>query len=204
MRKSLILLVGLLVAIGFVMAQAQEEPTKAKAEQKEMEMMMPPKPGPELAKLDVFLGTWSGDEVLNFPQMPPNTKTKATIVTKKALGGMYIMGSYKGGWEVDGKWTDFEGMSLTTYDATKKTYREWWFDSMGPGSESQGKWVDDKTYVSESSGEMMGKPYKQRSTTIIVSPTKHTMKMEMDMGEGWFTSMEGTYTKQADGKKASK
>ena len=113
------------------------------------------------------------------------------------------MGSYKGGWEVDGKWVDFEGMSLTTYDVNKQTYREWWFDSMGWGGESQGKWVDDRTYVAESSGDMGGQPYKQRGTTIIVSPTKHTSKMEWDTGQGWVTTMEGTYTKQAE-KKANK
>ncbi|EQB63503.1 MAG: hypothetical protein RBG1_1C00001G1082 [candidate division Zixibacteria bacterium RBG-1] len=203
MRKSLAILLVLVLATALVVAVAQDKPAKSKSEQEAMPMGMPPMPTAELAKLDVFLGTWSGDETINFPGMPPNTKTKSTIVTKKTLGGMYIMGSYKGGWEVDGKKTDFEGMSLTTYDAMKQTYREWWFDSMGWGSESQGKWVDDKTYVAESSGDMGGQPFKQRGTTNIVSPTKHTTKMEMDMGQGWVTTMEGTYTKQAE-KKANK
>lgn len=204
MRKSLAVLLVLLLGITLVAAGPGDKDKKSSEKPGEMSMGMPTMPTEELAKMDVFVGTWSGEEVMNFPGMPPNTKTKSTMVTKKALGGMYIMSNYKGGWEgADGKWVDFEGMSLTTYDVNKQTYREWWFDSMAPGSESQGKWVDDKTYMAESSGDMGGQPFKQRGTTNIVSATKHTSKMEMDMGQGWVTVMEGTYTKQAE-KKAGK
>jgi len=204
MRKSLAILLVLLLGVTLLIALAGDKDKKSKEKPGEMSMGMPAMPKAELAKLDQFVGTWSGDEVMNFPGMPPNTKTKATITGKKILGGMYVMSNYKGGWEgADGKWVDFEGMSLTTYDATKGTYREWWFDSMsGSGSESKGKWLDDKTYYGESSGDMGGQPFQQRSNTKIISPTKYTMKMEWDMGQGWMTVMEGTYTKQAE-KKAS-
>lgn len=200
MRKSLVGLLVLLLGITLVIALAGDKDKKSSEKPGEMTMGMPPMPTAELAKMEVFLGTWSGEEVLNFPQMPPNTKTKSTFVTKKVLGGRFFMSTYKSGWEMDGKWVDFEGMSLSTYDPVKKSYREWWFDSDGAASESKGRWADDKTYVAESSGEMMGQSYQSRGTTKIVSSTKHVMKMEMDMGEGWFTAMEGTYTKQAPAK----
>ena len=204
MRKIIAAIAVLLVAVALIVVLAGDKGDKSKEKPQEMSMGMPAMPTAELAKMDVFVGTWSGDEVINFPGMPPNTKTKSTIVTKKILGGRYFMGTYKGGWEgEDGKWVDFEGISISTYDPVKQTYREWWFDSDGAASESQAKWADDKTYMAESSGEMGGQPYQSRGTTKIVSPTKHVMKMEMDMGQGWTTVMEGTYTKQAE-KKASK
>lgn len=205
MRKSLALLLVFLLGIALVVAVADDKASKSKSEQEAMSMGMPPMPTAELAKLDVFLGLWSGDLVMNFPGMPPGGKITSTVVYKKALNGMYIMGNHKSSWGEGDKKTTFEGLSMWTYDPMKQTYQQWWFDSMAPkGEDSQGNWVDDKTYVSESSGESMGKPYKGRFTTLIVSPSKYTTKMEMDNGQGWFTMMEGTYTKQADGKKASK
>lgn len=204
MRKSIAILLVIGVATALLLAVAGDKDKKSQEKPQEMSMGMSTMPTAELAKMEVFLGTWSGDEVLNFPGMPPNTKTKSTFVTKKVLGGRFFMSTYKSGWEgQDGKWVDFEGMSLSTYDPLKKTYREWWFDSDGTASESQGRWADDKTYVAESSGEMGGQPYQSRGTTKIVSSAKHVMTMEMDMGQGWTTVMEGTYTKQAE-KKASK
>lgn len=205
MRKSLAVLLVLLLGITLVIALAGDKDKKSSEKPGEMPMGMPPMPTAELAKLDVFVGTWNGDETLNFPGMPPGSKSKSTKVTKKALNGMCIMGSYKSSWGEGDKKTNFEGLSIWTYDPMQKTYREWWFDSMAPGGqESQGKWVDDKTYVSEYSGENMGQPYKGRFTTVVVSSSKYTTKIEMDNGQGWYTMMSGTYTKQGEVKKASK
>lgn len=194
MRKSLLVLAVGLFAVTSIVAQ-QEQSKSNKPAEPSMEMMMP-KPGPELAKLDYFLGTWTGEETMNSPGMPPGSKNKSKTVTKRGIGGMFLVGDYTSSMGEGKNAMKFAGHSLWTYDPQKKGYRHWWFDSFGDGQETPGNWVDDKTYVGETSYEMMGQQVKQRQTYAILSPTQFTMKIEMDNGQGWMTFLEGTYTKQ--------
>ena len=201
MRKILFVLTLSLIALTVTVAQQPEKSKSSQPEGQSMGMMMP-KPGPEIAKLDYFIGTWMGEETVNFPGMPPGIKSKSKIVTKRGMGGMFLVSDYAFTWGEGDMKGDMEAHFLWTYDAQKQSYRIWGFDSWGNATEMSGKWADDKTFVDEVSTEYGGQPVKMRDTYTLVSPTTCKLKSEMDMGQGWQTGMEGTYTKQGKTKKS--
>lgn len=186
--------------VGFVAgaAVAQEPGKTGKPEEKQLIEMARPGPGPEIAKLDYFVGTWMGEETLSFPGMPRPMKSKSKYVAQWRIGGKFLVADYSTTMS-DGKTEQkLEAHALWTYDPKKGNYRLWGFDSWGNAGELLGNWTDDKTFVTETSTEMGGQPMKLRDTYTIVSPTKCILKGEMDIGQGWQTIMAATYTKQGD------
>ena len=134
-----------------------------------------PKPGPEHKSLAKKEGTWT--TVMKAGGM----EHKGTVTLKMELGGLWLVGSL----ESDLNGQKFFGKSLDTYDARKKKYVSYWFDSMGTAPLAmEGNFDKEKkvlTMVGEGPG-MDGKPTKWRSVSKM--PDADTIHMSMYVGDG--------------------
>ena len=84
--------------------------------------------------LDMSLGNWKGVMIVHKAKWNPKEIRQTSVSScVRVLGGRFTMN--KGGGS-DG----VTGLTLTTYDTTRKCYRCWYFDSKGSGVEMQGKW----------------------------------------------------------------
>ena len=94
----------------------------------------PPKP-PELRELDRIVGTWD-TEVVFRPAIwaPEERRFKGKVTSAWILDGRFLR-------EDGNSLGEGIGHSVTwTYDAKAKSYREWYFDSMGIAIEWRGGW----------------------------------------------------------------
>ena len=90
------------------------------------------KPGPEHAKLDPLVGTWTYTcKFWMDPSKPPMEST-GTIERKWVLGNRFLEEKYVGT-TFDGK-PGFEGRGLLGYDNAQKKYTTSWACNMGTGT----------------------------------------------------------------------
>jgi len=154
--------------------------------------MGPPKPGPELKKLDYFVGSWtSTGDTKPSPEGPGGPMTLQTDA-KWMDGGFFVLenSSYK---TAMGNGT---GMSFIGYDPQEKVYTYSEFDSTGETVHAKGT-VDGDTWTWTSEMKMGPQTAKTRFTEKIVSPTSYTFKFEVSPdGTTWNTMMDGKATKK--------
>jgi hypothetical protein len=154
-----------------------------------------PKPGPEVKKLEYFVGSWTVEATIG--QGPWGAGGKFTSQDKNDWmpGGFFLEGhsDFKMPPEVGGDGTEIAYMG---YDTDKNLYTFDAFSSQGRHQVSQGTFSGDTwTWNSEASYE--GTDIKQKMTMKIVSPTVYNMKFEISMdGTTWMTFMEGKATKK--------
>jgi hypothetical protein len=154
--------------------------------------MEPPKPAPEIKKLDMFAGTWNleGD-------LKPGAMGQGGTMTEHETcawmeGGFFLVcnTSFKSSMG-DGTGTSFLGYST---DDKIYTYRE--FNSWGEFDDSKGS-IDGDTWTWTSDEKMGEKTMKGRFTMKIVTPASYTFHFEMSPdGSAWTTIMDGKATKE--------
>ncbi len=97
------------------------------------ESAAPPVP-PETKVLEQFVGTWETESTAKVAEWTPKeVKATGSIKCAWALGGRFVQG----------KGTDSQSgevQSHWTYDANKKTYRMWFFNSDGVVVQWIGQW----------------------------------------------------------------
>lgn len=146
-----------------------------------------PKPAPEFAVLKKLEGTWT--TTMNFGGM----ESKGTTTYKVDLGGLWLTGTLES--ELFG--AKFMGKSLDTYDANKKKYTSFWFDSMGTAPViTEGAYDAAKktlTMTGEGPG-MDGKPQKYKSTNEFKDDD--TLLMTMYMGDAKEAAFTVTYKRK--------
>ena len=154
----------------------------------QMEM---PKPGPEVKKLDMFVGSWTLDGDMKATSMGPAGKMTETEKCEWMDGGFFIVchadfkGSMGGG----------SGITVMGYSTEDKiyTYRE--FNSWGEFTDSKGT-VDGDTWTWTNDEKMNGMTMKGRFIMKITSATSYNFSYEMsDDGAKWTNVMEGKATK---------
>ena len=109
-----------------------------------------PKPGAEHAKLQRFVGSWIGDEILAPSPWGPGGPAVGRSHMRVALDGMAMLMDYEE--EKDGVIV-FRGHGVFGVDPQSGEALWWWFDNMGipPLSPSRGTWDGDTlTFVSSS------------------------------------------------------
>src|SRR5208283_2062405 len=150
-----------------------------------------PKPGPELKKLDYFMGTWKMDGDMKPSPYGPGGKFSGTDHNEWMTGGFFLVT------HSDSKSSMGEGKGLAVmgYNTDDKVYTYHAFDSMGEAISATGA-VQGDTWTWHSEDKMGGKVMKGRYTVNVLSPSSYTFKFEMasDTGE-WNTIMEGKATK---------
>ncbi len=136
-----------------------------------------PKPGPEHAKLQEFVGSW--DAVMEMA----GQKTKATANYKSICGGMWLASDFEG--DLGG--IKFQGHGVDGYNQHKKKYVGMWVDSMSSAPLHMEGDYDPKSKLVVMSGESVGpdgKPQKFKATTEHKDKDHFTFKMYMVQPDG--------------------
>jgi len=153
------------------------------------------KPGPEVKKLDYFVGTWTTEATIAPGPWGAGGKFTGTDTTEWMVGDFFAVGhsDFKMPPELggDGKATSYMGYNtdenVYTYDA---------FNSQGRRESSKGSLTGD-TWTWNSSQTYGGQDIKQKLTIKVLSPTSYSMKFEISMdGTTWTTFMDGKATKK--------
>jgi Protein of unknown function (DUF1579) len=148
------------------------------------------KPGPELKKLDVFVGMWTLDGTVKPGMMGSGGTMTENEKCEWMEGGFYLV------CHSDSKSTmgNSVGLSVMGYSADDRayTYRE--FNSSGEFNDSKGT-VDGDTWTWTSA--MAGSTMKGRFTIQVTSATSYTFVFDMsEDGAKWSTVMEGKASKK--------
>jgi hypothetical protein len=152
-----------------------------------MAQMGAPKPGPEVKKLETFVGTWTLDGTMKPGAMGPGGSMTENEKCEWMEGGFYVVchANYKS------SMGNGSGLSVMGYSTDDKayTYRE--FNSFGEFEDSKGS-VDGDTWTWNSDEKMDGKTMKSRFTMKMTSATSYNFVFEMsDDGTKWATVMDG-------------
>jgi hypothetical protein len=152
----------------------------------------PPKPGPELKKLDVFVGTWTLDGAMKPGAMGAGGTMTETEKCDWMDGGFFLVchSDYKS------TMGNGVGLSVMGYSADDKvyTYRE--FNSFGEFDDSRGTF-DGDTWTWTNDEKMDGKTMKGRFTIHMTSAASYTFVFDMSQdGTKWSTVMDGKATKK--------
>lgn len=151
-----------------------------------------PKPGPEVKRLQYYVGTWTTVFELKPGPMGSGGKTTAVDRSQWMPGGFFVETRTEG----NGTMGVLKGLAIMGYDAVEKVYTYDAFNNFGEADHFKGT-VQGDTWTWNSEGMMSGKPTKMRFTAKEVSPTMYTMKFEIAADSDWTTVMEGKATKNA-------
>ena len=154
--------------------------------------MQPPKPGPEVKKLDVFVGTWILDGNMKPGMMGPGGSMTENEKCEWMDGGFYLVchSDYKS------TMGNGVGLSVMGYSADDKayTYRE--FNSFGEFEDSKGI-LDGDTWTWTSEEKMGTMTMKGRFTIKVTAATSYNFTFEMSQdGTKWGTVMDGKASKK--------
>ncbi|HEY7401944.1 MAG TPA: DUF1579 family protein [Candidatus Angelobacter sp.] len=176
-RASIFALLAVICAAMF--ASAQQPPA-------------PPKPAPELAKLNYFLGDWKVEGDAKPSPMGPGGKFTGTSRNEWMPGKFFIVLHTTGDMAAMGK---VIGHAYLGYDPEEKTYTYHEFNSVGEAVSAKGN-VQGDTWTWTNEEKMQGKVMKGRFTEKVTSPTSYDFKFEASMDGGPFqTLMEGKATR---------
>lgn len=175
MKRGRMILAATLVLAAVAMAQTE-----------------PPKPGPELKKLDVFVGSWALDGNMKPGAMGPGGAMTESEKCEWMQGDFYLVchSDYKS------SMGNGVGLSVMGYSADDKayTYRE--FNSFGEFDDSRGT-VDGDTWTWTSDEKMGGTTMKGRFTMKMTSATSYSFTFDMSQdGTKWSTVMDGKASKK--------
>jgi hypothetical protein len=153
-------------------------------------------PGPELKKLDYFLGTWNSEGTISPGPWGAGGKFTATVTNEWMLGNFFVEGhsDFKMPPEVGG---DGKSVSFLGYDTEQNRYTFDEFNSQGRRESSIGTLIAD-TWTWTSSQTYSGQDVNQKMTMKAISPTSYSLKFEvsLDGGKTWITFMEGKASKK--------
>jgi len=154
----------------------------------QMEM---PKPGPEVKKLDMFVGSWTLDGDMKATSMGPGGKMTETEKCEWMEGGFFVVCHA----DFKGSMGSGSGITVMGYSTEDKiyTYRE--FNSWGEFTDSKGT-VDGDTWTWTNDEKMGNMTMKGRFTMKITSSTSYNFTYEMsEDGTKWTNVLEGKATK---------
>lgn len=121
------------LALTFLTASTWAEDKDAKSPEELLKALEEAgKPGPEHARLQPLVGSWSYTAKFWMDPSQPPIETKGTIERKFVLGNRFLEERVTGT-GFDGK-PGFEGLGLLGYDNGRKQYTSSWSCSMGTGT----------------------------------------------------------------------
>jgi hypothetical protein len=152
-------------------------------------------PGPEVKKLDYFVGSWMTEGTI--AQGPWGAGGKFTGSGKAEwMPGNFFVQSHseaKMPPEIGG---DTQSVMIIGYDSQQNTYTSDRYSSLGQHESSKGTLSGD-TWTWTSSSNYGGMEIQQKMTIKTLSPTSYTMKFEISMdGKNWSPFMEAKTTKK--------
>ena len=118
---------------------------------------------------------------------------KGTMTYKMELGGLWLVGSL----ESDLGGQKFFGKGLDSYDAKKKKYVSYWFDSMGTAPLGMEGTYDKSKKTLTMSGEGPGQDGKMTTwRSVSRFPNSDTIEQSMYVGNGSDTMFTVTYRRK--------
>lgn len=156
---------------------------------------MPGPPGPEVKKLDYFVGTWTTDGTIAQGPWGMGGKFTTTETSEWMPGNFFIQSHSEAKMppEVGG---DSKETTIMGYDTQQNVYTYDSFNSQGRRDSSKGTLSGD-TWTWNSSANYGGMDIQQKMTIKQLTPTSYTMKFEVSMdGKTWMPFMEGKATKK--------
>jgi len=159
-------------------ALVAQQPAAAPAKPTAPPKMEMPKPGPEMAKLQPFVGSFRVDEHHEAGFMGPASLGAGFNHISEGPGGFSILVNYT---TLSGAMHGMKGHGVMGWDDSAKAYKQVWTDSMGPViAVSTGNWEGD-SLVMRSEGSFMGKAYKEEDTYSGISADGFTLSISMSM-----------------------
>ena len=153
-------------------------------------------PGPDIKKLDYFVGTWTAEGTI--PPGPWGAGGKYTITHKHEwmTGKFFLISRTESNMPPD-LGGHSESITFTTYDTDKKMYTATGFDSGGGHGIDQGS-LDGDTWTWTGSEKLPdGQVIQHRGTSKMLSPTSYMAKFEVSKdGMNWQVMMQSTVTKK--------
>jgi hypothetical protein len=152
-------------------------------------------PGPEVKKLDYFVGTWTTEGSIGQGPWGMGGKYSSTGTAQWSLGNYFVeihrdftMPAEVGG---EGKEVGYMG-----YDTEENAYTFDIFNNQGRRQVWKGT-VSGDTWTWTGSASYAGQDIQQKITTKVLSPTSHTVKIEISLdGKDWMTFLDGKATKK--------
>ncbi len=176
MRKaSVVAIAAILMATGLARADEKKSPE-------------PPKPAPEVEKLGYFVGDWTSSGELVEGPMGPGGKTAGRDRCQWMAGNFFVacnMGSH-------GPLGDVTGLAVLGWDAARKVYTWWSFNSVGEAEAATGTLAGD-TWTWSNDVTMGGKTVKSRYVIFNTSADGYNFRWESsEDGKTWKIVLRGT------------
>jgi hypothetical protein len=145
-------------------------------------------PLPEHARLAAFAGEWDGEEVVFPSRWTAGGPATSRTVARMDLNGFYLIQDSVQ--MRDGKQI-FATHGLFTYDRDDRTYKLFWYDSLGytPPSPASGGWVGQTLTLVR--GSLRG---NARHVYEIINENSYSLKIQFSPdAEGWADVLTGVY-----------
>jgi hypothetical protein len=145
-------------------------------------------PLPEHARLAAFAGEWDGEEMVFPSRWTAGGPATSRVVARMDLNGFYLI--QDGVQMRDGKQV-FATHGLFTYDRDDRTYKLFWYDSLGytPPSPASGGWVGKTLTLVR--GSLRG---NARHVYEIIDDDSYSLKIQFSPdAEGWADVLTGVY-----------
>ena len=145
-------------------------------------------PLPEHARLSAFAGEWNGEEMVFPSRWTAGGPATSRTVARMDLNGFYLIQDSVQ--MRDGKQV-FATHGLFTYDRDDRTYKLFWYDSLGytPPSPASGGWVGKTLTLVR--GSLRG---NARHVYEIIDDNSYSLKIQFSPdAEGWADVLTGVY-----------
>ena len=145
-------------------------------------------PLPEHARLAAFAGEWNGEEVVFPSRWTAGGPATSRTVARMDLNGFYLIQDSVQ--MRDGKQI-FATHGIFTYDRDDRTYKLFWYDSLGytPPSPASGGWVGKTLTLVR--GSLRG---NARHVYEIIDDDSYSLKIQFSPdAEGWADVLTGVY-----------
>jgi len=142
----------------------------------------------EHARLAAFAGEWNGEEVVFPSRWVAGGPATSHVVARMDLNGFYLIQDCVQ--MRDGKQA-FATHGLFTYDRDDRTYKLFWYDSLGytPPSPASGGWVGKTLTLVR--GSLRG---NARHVYEIIDDNSYSLKIQFSPdAEGWADVLTGVY-----------
>ncbi|MCG2629990.1 DUF1579 domain-containing protein [Bradyrhizobium sp. WYCCWR 13023] len=142
----------------------------------------------EHARLAAFAGEWNGEEMVFPSRWTEGGPATSRTVARMDLNGFYLIQDSVQ--MRDGKQA-FATHGLFTYDRDDRTYKLFWYDSLGytPPSPASGGWVGNTLTLVR--GSLRG---NARHVYEIIDDASYSLKIQFSPdAEGWADVLTGIY-----------
>ena len=142
----------------------------------------------EHARLAAFAGEWNGEEMVFPSRWTEGGPATSRTVARMDLNGFYLIQDSVQ--MRDGK-QGFATHGLFTYDRDDRTYKLFWYDSLGytPPSPASGGWVGKTLTLVR--GSLRG---NARHVYEIIDDNSYSLKIQFSPdAEGWADVLTGVY-----------